>query len=76
MEFDERKVQDAVLALMYLTLHKDHRAWKSFDWDAMHGLYERGMIQNPISKAKSVILTEEGEVEAKRLAQNLFGKVS
>lgn len=34
------------------------------------------MIQNPISKAKSVILTEEGEVEAKRLAQNVFGKVS
>ena len=33
------------------------------DWDAMNRLYERGMILNPVSKAKSVVLTEEGEAE-------------
>lgn len=74
MELDERKIEDAVLALLYLTLHKDHRAWKSFDWEAMNGLHERGLILNPVSKAKSVVLTEQGEVEAERLAQKLFGK--
>ncbi len=74
MELDERKIQDAVLALLYVTLHKDHRAWKSVDWKAMNGLYERGMILNPVSKAKSVVLTEEGEAEAARLAQELFAK--
>ena len=74
MEFDDQKIQDAVLAMLYLTLHKDHRAWKSLDWDAMNRLYERGMILNPVSKAKSVVLTEEGEAEAARLAQKLFGK--
>jgi len=74
MELDERKIHDAVLALLYLTLHKDHRAWKSFPFAAMNGLYERGMILNPVSKAKSVVLTEEGEAEAERLAQQLFAK--
>jgi hypothetical protein len=74
MELDERKIQDAVLALLYLTLNKDHRAWKSFDWESMNQLHERGMILDPRSKAKSVVLTEEGEAEAKRLAMKLFAK--
>lgn len=74
MEFDERKIEDAVLALLYLTLHKDHRAWKSLDWKAMNGLCERGMILNPVSKAKSVVFTEEGETEAAKLAAKMFGK--
>ena len=74
MELDEREIQDAVLALLYLNVSKDHRAWKSFDWGAMNGLYERGMILNPVSRAKSVVLTEEGEAEAARLAARLFGK--
>ena len=74
MELDERKIQDAVLALLYLTLHKDHRAWKSFDWESMNQLHERGMILDPRSKAKSVVLTEEGEAEAERLAMKLFAK--
>ena len=74
MELDERKIEDAVLALLYLNLNKDHRAWKSLDWGAMNGLYERGLILNPVSKAKSVVLTEEGEAEAARLAIKLFAK--
>jgi len=74
MEFDETKIENAVLAMLYLTLHKDHRAWKSLDWEAMNRLHERRFISNPVSKAKSVILTEEGEPQAKRLAEKLFGK--
>ncbi len=40
----------------------------------MNQLHERGMILDPRSKAKSVVLTEEGEAEAERLAMKLFAK--
>jgi hypothetical protein len=74
MELDEEKIDRAVLALLYLTLHDKYRAWKSFDWDAMNRLWDKGYISDPVSKAKSVAFTEEGLAEAKRLAQDLFGK--
>ncbi len=60
MDIDTAAVDDAVLALLYLTLHDHNRAWKSFDWDVMNRLYERGMIGDPVNKAKSVVLTDEG----------------
>ncbi|HSD37151.1 MAG TPA: DUF6429 family protein [Rhodocyclaceae bacterium] len=74
MDFDEEKIDRSVLALLYLTLHDKHRAWKSFDWDAMNRLYEKGYIHDPVSKAKSVDFTENGLAEAKHLFQELFGK--
>ena len=75
MELDETKIDEAVLALLYLTLSpRDHRAWKSFDWDAMNRLHEKGFILNPASKTKSVVLTEEGEELAKQLAHKMFGE--
>lgn len=73
MDFDETKIDQAVLALLYLTLHDDNHAWKSIDWDAMNRLHEKGLIANPMNKAKSVIFTEQGLVEAKRLCTELFG---
>ena len=33
-----------------------------------------GMIQNPVGKAKSVLLTEEGIAEPKRLFREMFAK--
>lgn len=74
MEIDNEKIDQSVLALMYLTLHDGSRAWKSFDWDATDRLYEKGLIGNPESKAKSVVLTEEGLAEAERLFHELFVK--
>ena len=74
--YDERRVQDAVLALMYLNTHTDSfgwRAWKSFPWEATDGLYERGLIDDPRSKAKSVALTDEGARLAEQLFAELFG---
>ena len=76
MEIDEEKVDEAVLALLYLTLHDEGRAWKSFDWDAMNRLHEKGLIQNPVGKAKSVVFTEKGLEESERLFQQLFAKHS
>jgi len=72
MPIDEQKVDDAVLALMYLTLHDEDRAWKSFDWDATGRLHVKGLIENPANRAKSVVLTEKGLAEAKRLFHEMF----
>ena len=36
------------------------RMWKSFDWDAMERLHRKGLISDPVSKAKSVVFTNAG----------------
>jgi hypothetical protein len=74
MEIDIEKIDDTVLALLYLTLHEDARAWKGFDWDAMNRLHEKGFISNPVGKAKSVLLTDKGLQESARLFRKLFVK--
>jgi hypothetical protein len=76
MEYNKEKVDEVVLALLYLTRHRDKygtRAWKSMDWDAMDRLHEKGYIGDPKSKAKSVVLTEEGEKLSKELFIKYFG---
>ncbi|WFR98152.1 DUF6429 family protein [Rhizobium tumorigenes] len=71
MDIDEDKIDDAVLALLWLTLHEG-RAWKGFDWGTMDRLFKKGMIGDPVNKAKSVILTDEGVERSKELFQTLF----
>jgi hypothetical protein len=73
MKLDAEKIDRAVLALLYLGLHDDQRAWKGFDWDAMNRLHEKGFISDPVGKAKSVVFTDEGLAEAERLLEELFG---
>ena len=76
MEINEEKIDEVVLALLYLNFHSDHgavRAWKSFDWDAMDRLHKKGFISDPQSKAKSVLVTEEGQKVAKGLFEKYFG---
>jgi hypothetical protein len=74
MEIDEDRIDEAVLALLYLTLHDDVRAWKGFDWGAMNRLHDKGFIHDPVGKAKSVVLTEKGLREAERLFRKMFMK--
>ena len=66
-QLDTTKIDDAVLALLYLGLHDGARAWKGFDWEAMNRLHEKAYITGPRGKAKSVVFTEEGLERAKRL---------
>jgi hypothetical protein len=79
-EIDLDRIDEAVLALMYLTLHDENRysglvrAWKSFAWDAMNRLHEKDLIFDPVGKAKSVLLTEEGLRRSETLFYELFGK--
>jgi hypothetical protein len=72
MSLDDGKIDQAVLALLYLGLHDGARAWKGFDWDVMDRLHEKGFITDPRSKAKSVVFTEEGMDEAQRCLEQLF----
>jgi Domain of unknown function (DUF6429) len=74
MDIDEDKIDEAVLALLWLTRCGEARAWKGHDWDALDRLYEKGMIGDPKSKAKSVWFTEEGMAESERLFEKMFGK--
>ena len=65
-----------VLAILYLTTSKEDygfRALKGMDWDAMNRLHEKGYIGNLKSKAKSVVLTEEGVKLSEELFKKHFG---
>ncbi len=72
MDIDTDKIDEAVLALLHLTLHDGVRAWKGHDWDALDRLYRKGMIDSPVGKAKSVVLTDEGLAKSERLFRKLF----
>ena len=72
MEIDTDRIDEAVVALLYLGLHDRYRAWKGFEWDSMDRLHAKGLISNPVGKAKSVMFTEEGLREAERLFGELF----
>lgn len=76
MEIDEDKIDDAVLALLWLTLHDGQRAWKGFDWEVLGRLHRKGMISDPVGRAKSVVLTEEGLRRSEELMAALFAKTS
>ena len=73
MALDTDKIDDAVLALLALTLHDGYRAWKGFDWDALDRLHQKGLIGDPVGKTKSVVFTEEGRAKAIALCEAMFG---
>jgi hypothetical protein len=77
---DTDRIDEAVLALLFLGIcERDRftglaRTWKSFDWAAMERLYEKGLIHNPVGKAKSVTFTDEGLARGEQLFHELFGR--
>jgi hypothetical protein len=70
---DEDKLAEAALALLSLTFD-GVRVWKSLDWNLMNLLHNKGWISDPISKAKSVALTPEGERLATAFLTKHFAK--
>lgn len=46
MNLDIDRIDQTVLALLHLGLHDGNSAWKSFDWDAVERLHEKGFISN------------------------------
>lgn len=80
MEYDKDKVDEIVLALLYLTTFDEEpygaRAWRGHDWDALDRLHAKGYISDPKSKAKSVVMTEQGVKQSRKLFEKHFGKES
>jgi Domain of unknown function (DUF6429) len=78
MEYDENKVDEMVLALLFLTTFQESphgaRAWKGHDWNVLDRLHAKGYISDPRSRAKSVVVTEEGRKQSRALFAKYFGK--
>lgn len=76
MDYDADKVDEMVLALLWLTMFPDAgvmRAWKGHDWDALGRLHTAGYIADPRSKAKSLLVTDKGVKRARELFARHFG---
>ena len=81
MDYDKDKVDDMVLALLWLTTFEEkqfgqivRRAWKGHDWDALSRLHKERFIDNPVGKAKSVSVTDEGAKRSEEFFRQFFGK--
>ncbi len=76
---NEQKLTEVALALLWLGCHGEKespRAWKSFDWDLMNLLHEKGHTSNPVGKAKSVHLSPEAAAKAAALFDKHFGSAT
>ena len=75
MKVDNEKLEEVAMAMLSLTRHEEHgvtRVWKGLDWDLLDALHARGWISNPVGKAKSVVLTPEGEEAAEAMFKKHF----
>jgi Domain of unknown function (DUF6429) len=72
-DLDRDRLAEAALAILSLTLHEDGRVWKGIDWDVLDLLHEKGWIVEAHTKAKSVVLTEDGERLAREFRDKYFG---
>jgi hypothetical protein len=76
MNYDMDKVDEMVLALLYLTSSKDQyatRAWKGLDLAILNRLHLKGYISDPGVKSITVELSEEGARLSRELFQKFFG---
>lgn len=79
-EIDPDLIDEAVLALLYLSLHRENgpipvwRAWKSFDWETLGRLHDKDLILDPVGKARSVVMTEEGQRRGDEAFHRLFAR--
>jgi len=73
MEYDDKRIEDAVLALLAAFSFDDGNAWKGFDFDVMNRLHEHGFISDPVNRNKSIWLTAEGLERGRQIADQLFG---
>jgi hypothetical protein len=79
MEYDRNKVDDMTLALLWLTVFEQSpevRTWKGHDWNTLDRLHAKGYISDPKSKAKSVVLSDEGEQRARELFEKHFARTN
>jgi len=72
MKYDEKLMEEAVLALLATFSTDRGNTWKGYDFEIMNRLHEQGFIQNPVNKNKSVWLTEQGLELGRQIADRLF----
>ena len=74
---NELSLADLILLLLYRTSWEERsggekilRSWRSYDWDALDELKDKGLIFGS-QKAKSVYLSDEGVIKAKELMASI-----
>jgi hypothetical protein len=75
MEYDQNKVDEMTLALMYLVMSKDReggRAWKGFNSGTLKRLHQKGWISEFKVKDISIGVTAEGMKKAEELFIKYF----
>ena len=72
MATDTKKIDDAVLALLHLTLHDQSHASAGFAPEVLGRLRENGMIEDPAEDSDSIEFTPEGLQRSKALFATMF----
>lgn len=72
MTTDTDRIDDAVLALLHLTLHDQDRASKGFDSETLGRLHQKGMIDDPAGESQSVALSSDGLRRSRELFEAMF----
>jgi hypothetical protein len=70
------KLEQFTLVLLHQTAFQEGselRSWKGYDWGIMNRLHAMGLITDPVRKAKSVFLTDEGKRQAEALVTEYLG---
>lgn len=76
MEYDKDKVDDMVLALLYLTSSRDQygtRSWKGIDVTVLDRLHQKGYVSDPRLKTPTLTLSDEGARRSRELFTEFFG---
>lgn len=73
---DKAKFDEIVLAMLWYNQRAAGSAWKGFDWDSSERLFLAGLISNPKSNRKSVVLSEDGEKQGEAAFRRHFGMPS
>ncbi len=73
MATDTKKIDDAVLALLHLTLHDQSHASMGFAPEVLGRLHEKGMIDDPAGGSDSIELTPDGLQRSRTLFNAMFG---
>ncbi len=75
LTYNADKVDEMILALLYLTSSRDQyatRAWKGLPTQTLDRLFRKGYISDPSDKSPSMILSEEAATRSKELFFKYF----
>ena len=75
MDYDKDKVDEATLALLYLSMSRTPaggRAWKALDLQTLARLHQKGWIAEPRIKDISVAVTPDGAQKAEEFFRKYF----